>query len=153
MKLLAVTWNATESCAMCGTSNRFGGLEDGARGVRSATLRRQDRVAARGIQETNACRRTVTGHRCGEKVQTRTTGSIAAVAACAAMLSPAVASAEESDWRVKAEAGLVAARGNTNTDTANAKLELGREFETWTHGIALSGIYASDEKGATAQRW
>lgn len=86
-------------------------------------------------------------------MQTRTTGSIAAVAACAAMLSPAVASAEESDWRVKAEAGLVAARGNTNTDTANAKLELGREFETWTHGIALSGIYASDEKGATAQRW
>lgn len=53
----------------------------------------------------------------------------------------------------KAQAGIVAARGNTDTDSANAKLDISREFERWKPQASLAGVYASDETGATGQRW
>jgi putative salt-induced outer membrane protein len=56
-------------------------------------------------------------------------------------------------WTAKAEAGAVAARGNTDTDSANAKIDVAREFIEWKHAVSLSAVYASDETGATAQRW
>jgi putative salt-induced outer membrane protein len=55
--------------------------------------------------------------------------------------------------KAKAEAGVVAARGNTDTDSANAKFEVQREFVAWKHALSLAGVYASDETGATGQRW
>jgi len=63
------------------------------------------------------------------------------------------ASADAADWSTKAEAGLVAARGNTHTDTANAKLDVARTSERWKNSAALSGVYAADEEGAITQRW
>jgi putative salt-induced outer membrane protein len=56
-------------------------------------------------------------------------------------------------WTAKGEAGVVAARGNTHTDTANAKLQVAREFVRWKHALELAGVYAADEVGATGQRW
>jgi putative salt-induced outer membrane protein len=56
-------------------------------------------------------------------------------------------------WTAKAEAGAVAARGNTTTDSANVKLDVARELEKWKHALALAAVYASDEAGATGQRW
>lgn len=56
-------------------------------------------------------------------------------------------------WTAKAEAGLVAARGNTNTDTANAKFDVARETDRWKQQVGLRGVYASDETGTIAQRW
>jgi putative salt-induced outer membrane protein len=56
-------------------------------------------------------------------------------------------------WTAKAEAGAVAARGNTTTDSANVKLDVAREFERWKHALSLAAVYASDEMGATGQRW
>ena len=56
-------------------------------------------------------------------------------------------------WTAKAEAGAVAARGNTTTDSANVKFEVTRELEKWKHSLALAAVYASDEAGATGQRW
>jgi putative salt-induced outer membrane protein len=56
-------------------------------------------------------------------------------------------------WTAKAEAGAVAARGNTTTDSANVKFDVAREFEKWKHALALAAVYASDEVGATGQRW
>jgi putative salt-induced outer membrane protein len=56
-------------------------------------------------------------------------------------------------WAAKGEAGLIVARGNTSTDTANAKVDVSREFTTWKHAAGLTGVYASDELGATSQRW
>jgi len=56
-------------------------------------------------------------------------------------------------WTAKAEAGAVAARGNTEADSANVKLAVGRELRLWKHQVALAAVYASDETGATGQRW
>jgi putative salt-induced outer membrane protein len=56
-------------------------------------------------------------------------------------------------WTAKAEAGAVAARGNTETDSANVKLDVGREFRRWKNLVSLAAVYASDEIGATGQRW
>lgn len=67
-----------------------------------------------------------------------------------AALLPAQAMAQ---WTAKAQAGVVAARGNTDTDSANAKLDVARDFEKWKPQIGLSGVYASDETGATGQHW
>lgn len=72
---------------------------------------------------------------------------IVASVACSAVL-PAHA-----QWSAKAEAGAVAARGNTDTDSANVKFDVAREFVQWKHALGLSGVYASDETGATGQRW
>jgi putative salt-induced outer membrane protein len=59
----------------------------------------------------------------------------------------------QAQWTAKAEAGAVAARGNTETDSANVKLAVAREYEKWKHSLALNAVYASDETGATGQRW
>jgi putative salt-induced outer membrane protein len=56
-------------------------------------------------------------------------------------------------WTAKAEAGVVAARGNTQTDSANTKLDIARELRLWKHAAGFTGIYASDSTGTTAQRW
>lgn len=63
------------------------------------------------------------------------------------------ASASATDWSIKTEAGLVGARGNTHTDTANAKLDVARSSERWKNSAALSGVYAADDEGAIIQRW
>jgi len=64
------------------------------------------------------------------------------------MVSPAYA-----DWTGKGEAGLVISSGNTETETANVKFDMAHEAEKWKHAFGLSGLYASDEEGTTAQRW
>jgi putative salt-induced outer membrane protein len=56
-------------------------------------------------------------------------------------------------WTAKAEAGAVAARGNTTADSANLKFDVAREFVEWKHALGVSAVYASDGIGATAQRW
>lgn len=60
---------------------------------------------------------------------------------------------EAQTWTAKAEAGLVAARGNTNTDTANTKIDVARETDRWKQQAAFRGVYASDDTGTIAQRW
>lgn len=57
------------------------------------------------------------------------------------------------DWTGKGEAGLVLASGNTNTETANAKLQLEKETVDWKHGVGVAVLYASDEEAKTANRW
>lgn len=56
-------------------------------------------------------------------------------------------------WTAKAEAGAVAARGNTETDSANVKFDVAREFVEWKHSLGVSAVYQSDDTGATGQRW
>lgn len=77
--------------------------------------------------------------------------SIAAVAVLTAAL--AAAAPAHADWTGKGEAGLVISSGNTETETANAKLSMTREAGNWKNAFGLAGLYASDEEGATAQRW
>jgi putative salt-induced outer membrane protein len=77
-------------------------------------------------------------------------------AALAATVGPTLAlvgSPALADWTGKGEAGLVISSGNTDTETANAKLNLAREGGKWKNAFGLAGLYASDDDGRTAQRW
>ena len=75
-------------------------------------------------------------------------------AAAALPLSMLCMSAAHADWSGKGEAGLVIATGNTETETANAKLQLANEVGKWKHQFGGSALYASsDDEGTTAQRW
>nr|WP_298720052.1 DUF481 domain-containing protein [uncultured Steroidobacter sp.] len=57
------------------------------------------------------------------------------------------------EWTGKSEAGLVIASGNTNTETANARVNLKYETEKWKNTVGGAALYASDEEGKTANRW
>ncbi len=57
------------------------------------------------------------------------------------------------DWSGKGEVGAAMASGNSETRAANAKVEVVNELERWKHLVGLTGNYASDQIGATAQRW
>lgn len=70
----------------------------------------------------------------------------------AAALLAATAPAH-ADWRGKGETGLVLASGNTDTQTANAKLEAITETSDWKLALGGAALYASDEEGKTANRW
>jgi len=57
------------------------------------------------------------------------------------------------EWSGKGEAGWVLARGNTETNTANAKVDMVLDKAPWKYSFGGSGIYASDKNTSTAQRW
>jgi putative salt-induced outer membrane protein len=76
----------------------------------------------------------------------RSTFVLAAAAAC---LAPPA----QAEWTGKAEAGLVVATGNTETETANAKLDLANTIGQWKHAFGAAGLYASDSGERSAQRW
>jgi putative salt-induced outer membrane protein len=66
-------------------------------------------------------------------------------------LLPAVSA--HADVTGKGEAGLVIATGNSDTQSANAKVKVANEVGDWKHEAGLSGMYASDSNNTTAQRW
>lgn len=66
-----------------------------------------------------------------------------------ALMSP---SAAHADWLGKAEAGYVMARGNTETNTANARLDLENEKNRWKHSVSMSGLYGRSNDITNAQR-
>jgi putative salt-induced outer membrane protein len=80
---------------------------------------------------------------------------VSILAATAAALMPVLGSSPaHADWTGKGEAGLVVASGNTETETANAKLLLANEIGKWKHQFGGAALYASsDPDGTTAQRW
>ena len=57
------------------------------------------------------------------------------------------------DWTGTAEAGLVIASGNSESETANAKLKFENTLDQWKHTLGGAALYASDEDGETANRW
>lgn len=60
---------------------------------------------------------------------------------------PAVA-----DWDGLGELGLVAARGNTETDTVNGRIEFEFKRERWTNESTISGVYSRDGDETRASR-
>lgn len=69
----------------------------------------------------------------------------------AALLAAAVPA--QADWSGKGETGLVIASGNTNTETANAKVQVINETPDWKFAVGGAVLYASDDEGKTANRW
>lgn len=66
----------------------------------------------------------------------------------AAMLTAAPAMA---DWQGKVEAGVVFSRGNTETTTANGKLDMANDLEKWKHAALLAALYAESENSLTGE--
>jgi putative salt-induced outer membrane protein len=69
----------------------------------------------------------------------------------ASLLAAAVPA--HADWTGKGEAGLVIASGNTETETANAKVQGTYESDNWKNTVGAAALYASDQEGKTANRW
>lgn len=56
-------------------------------------------------------------------------------------------------WSGKGEAGLAIATGNTETKTANARVQVGRKVELWELTATLAGLYVRNDSETTARRW
>lgn len=74
-------------------------------------------------------------------------------AALGTMLALCVALPAFADWNGRGEAGAVIASGNTETKAFNAKLALNHKVDPWSQQLGLTGVYASNAIGTTAQRW
>lgn len=59
---------------------------------------------------------------------------------------------EQDHWKGEAELGLLATRGNTNTDTLNARLVVDYLTGKWIHQLKLETIKAEDNGNLTADR-
>ena len=56
-------------------------------------------------------------------------------------------------WSGKGEAGYVMSRGNSNTDSANAKLDLADVVGDWKQSFHLEGLYGRSDEITSAERW
>jgi putative salt-induced outer membrane protein len=56
-------------------------------------------------------------------------------------------------WSGKGQAGYVMSRGNSDTDSANAKVDLADVIGEWKHSIHLEGLYARSDEITSAERW
>lgn len=63
------------------------------------------------------------------------------------------AAEEELGWSGTGEFGLVAARGNTETETISLGLKFTNNQEKWRHNIGFAALFASQEGDDTAERF
>jgi putative salt-induced outer membrane protein len=56
-------------------------------------------------------------------------------------------------WSGKGEAGIVFARGNSDTDTTNVKLDLARELDRWKHSVGVLALRAANNGTTNAERY
>jgi putative salt-induced outer membrane protein len=75
----------------------------------------------------------------------------AAVLAAFGLAAPLHA-AESATWNGKGELGFAAARGNTDSETLNARLDLARENERWSHALGASLLYGRQDGIQSARR-
>jgi len=53
----------------------------------------------------------------------------------------------------RSEAGFVMSRGNTNTETANARINVVKESDKWRHLFDVTGLYGRTTEAEIAARW
>lgn len=73
----------------------------------------------------------------------------AAVALAFGTISPQAAA----EWKGKGEVGAVMARGNSDADTVNIKLDMARELDGWKHGFGILALRATNDGDKTAERY
>lgn len=73
----------------------------------------------------------------------------------ALVAGPIAAHADDlpSVWSGKGQAGYVTSRGNSNTDSANAKLDLNLIRNDWKHALSLDGLFGRSAGITSAERW
>src|ERR1700735_5082879 len=67
--------------------------------------------------------------------------------------SPAPPPPPAPGWSGKGEIGYVMSRGNTNTDLANAKIDLADVVGDWKHSMHLEALYGRSADITSAERW
>lgn len=69
--------------------------------------------------------------------------------------APIVAHADEipPGWSGKGQAGYVMARGNSDTDSANVKLDVNLLRNAWKHALALDGLFGRSSGITSSERW
>lgn len=72
--------------------------------------------------------------------------------ACLTALA-ATAALAQAEWNGKGELGVVVARGNADSDAANAKLEVSRELDLWKHAAGLAALRTANDGVKTAERY
>jgi len=65
----------------------------------------------------------------------------------------AMTPAQAGEWSGKGELGGVLARGNTDTDTINGKIDMSKEVERWTHHAGFSILRSVNDGVESANRW
>jgi putative salt-induced outer membrane protein len=80
-------------------------------------------------------------------------GLVAALALSTACADDAPAPPPPQGWSGKGQAGLVLSRGNTNADSANAKIDLGDLDGPWKQSLHLEGLYSTSNGITAAERW
>ena len=76
--------------------------------------------------------------------------SIVGVLVILGLLASAAATAQDS-WATRSELGFVAARGNSESDSANAKIQIVREKNKWKYTLESSGLYGQSADITSAQ--
>lgn len=71
--------------------------------------------------------------------------------AVALLLLPLTATSET--WSGTGELGLVISRGNSDAETLNTKLSLGREGTRWKHGVFFAALRSARDGDTTANRY
>ena len=56
-------------------------------------------------------------------------------------------------WKGKGEVGIVVSRGNSDTDTANVKVDTSREIDRWKHSFGVAALRAAIDGDETAERY
>ncbi len=59
----------------------------------------------------------------------------------------------QADWGGQGEVGFVMARGNTDSDSANVKLDLSTQRDKWKHGLGFNALYGKSNEVKSAERW
>lgn len=69
------------------------------------------------------------------------------------LLSASWASAQQTDFSGSGELGLVINRGNSDSESANAKVEVLLENNNWSNESTASGVYSRDSGNTSANRF
>src|SRR5882724_5631185 len=71
------------------------------------------------------------------------------------MVAPIAAHAQDlpPGWSGKGQAGYVMSRGNSDTDSANVKLDLNLLRNDWKHSLSLDGLFGRSAGITSAERW
>lgn len=81
--------------------------------------------------------------------------SILLSATVAMLIAPPAAHADElpPGWSGKGQAGYVMSRGNSDTDSANVKVDLNLLRNAWKHMLSLEGLFGRSSGITSTQRW
>ncbi len=64
-----------------------------------------------------------------------------------------IAVSAQAAWKGKGEAGIVFARGNTDADTVNFKLDMSEEVDRWKHALEMAALRATSGGVKSADRY